>query len=41
MDSGAPVPVLRDQKPTWKKAAELARCWELRALAERLEKMAH
>ena len=40
MDSRAPIPVVRDQKPTWKKAAELARSWELRALAERLEKMA-
>lgn len=39
MDSRAPIPLVRNQKPTWKKAAELARSWELRALAERLEKM--
>ena len=40
MDSRAPIPAVRDQKPTWKKAAELVRSWELRGLAERLEKMA-
>ena len=39
MDPRAPIPVIRDQKPTWKKAAELVRSWELRGLAERLEKM--
>jgi DNA polymerase-1 len=40
MDPRAPLPALRDQKPTWTKAAALARSWELNALAERLEKMA-
>ena len=40
MDPRAPLPALRDQKPTWNKAAALARSWELKALAERLEKMA-
>ena len=39
MDQHAPIPLVRDQKPTWKKAAELVRSWQLRALAERLEKM--
>jgi hypothetical protein len=41
IDSRAPVPAARDQKPTWMKAAELLRFCELQALAERLEKMAH
>jgi DNA polymerase-1 len=39
MDPRAPLPALRDQKPTWDKAAALAHAWELNALAERLEKM--
>lgn len=39
MDPRAPLPALRDQKPTWKTAATLAHRWELNALAERLEKM--
>jgi exodeoxyribonuclease-3 len=39
MDPRAPIPNIRDQKPTWKKAAKLVRSWELRALAERLERM--
>jgi DNA polymerase-1 len=39
MDASAPLPTLRGQKPTWKKAATLARKWEFKALAERLEKM--
>ena len=32
MDPRAPIPVVRDQKPTWKKAAELVRSWELQSL---------
>jgi exodeoxyribonuclease-3 len=40
MDRKAPVPKLRIQKPTWDKAAELARQWELNQLAKRLEDMA-
>jgi DNA polymerase-1 len=39
MDPRAPLPTLRDQKPTWTKAAALAHSWELNALADRLEKM--
>jgi exodeoxyribonuclease-3 len=41
MDPRAPLPPLRDQKPTWSRAAALARSWELKALAERLEKLAN
>ena len=37
MDAAAPIPPLRNQTPTWAKAAALARAWELNALAERLE----
>jgi exodeoxyribonuclease III len=37
MDRKAPLPRLASQKPTWAKAATLARQWELRQLAERLE----
>lgn len=40
MDASAPIPPLRNQTPTWAKAAELARAWELNALAERLEGLA-
>jgi DNA polymerase-1 len=40
MDKTAPLPPLRDQKPTWLKAAELARQWELTRLADRLETLA-
>ncbi len=40
MDAGAPLPALPDQAPTWAKAAELAREWELNRLAERLAEMA-
>jgi exodeoxyribonuclease-3 len=39
MDRRAPVPNLRSQKPTWHKAAALARKWELNQLAHRLEEM--
>jgi DNA polymerase-1 len=37
MDSAAPLPPLADQTPSWGKAAELAREWELNRLAQRLE----
>jgi len=37
MDASAPLPVLRDQTPTWRKAAALAREWELNQLADRLD----
>ena len=32
----APLPTLRNQRPTWAKAARLARDWQLKRLAERL-----
>jgi DNA polymerase I len=37
MDETAPLPALDDQTPTWKKAAALAREWELDRLALRLD----
>jgi exodeoxyribonuclease-3 len=37
MDASAPIPSLRNQKPTWAKAAALAREWGLQQLARRLE----
>ena len=40
MNRSAPLPSLRNQKPTWRKAAALARGWELKQLADRLEQMA-
>jgi DNA polymerase-1 len=40
MDATAPLPSLDDQTPSWGKAAELARNWELNRLAERLEELA-
>jgi DNA polymerase I len=40
MDSSAPLPALHDQKPTWDKAAALAREWELKQLASRLGELA-
>jgi DNA polymerase-1 len=36
MDNSAPLPPLRNQKPTWSKAAALAREWDLNQLAGRL-----
>jgi 5'-3' exonuclease len=39
MDRKAPLPPLRNQTPTWHKAAELARQWKLKQLAERLDKL--
>ena len=40
MDSAAPLPDLRDQTPTWGRAAALARDWELGRLAARLDELA-
>ncbi len=40
MDHKAPLPPLRNQRPTWERAAALARKWELKQLAGRLEQMA-
>jgi len=39
MDAAAPLPALRNQKPTWDRAARLARDWGLNKLAERLVDM--
>ncbi len=39
MNKKAPLPSLRSQKPTWRKAAALARGWELSQLAGRLEEL--
>ncbi len=39
MNRRAPLPSLRSQKPTWRKAAALARKWELQQLAARLEEL--
>jgi DNA polymerase-1 len=40
MNKRAPLPSLRNQTPTWQKAAALAREWELNQLASRLEELA-
>jgi len=40
MDRKAPLPRLAGPKPTWDRAAALAREWELNQLAERLEELA-
>jgi DNA polymerase-1 len=40
MDASAPLPPLRNQKPTWGKAALLARDWHLNRLADRLDALA-
>jgi exodeoxyribonuclease III len=40
MDRKARLPRLPDQKPTWRKAAALAREWELNQLARRLDELA-
>jgi DNA polymerase-1 len=40
MDKSAPLPVLRNQKPTWSRAAGLARDWQLNRLADRLDALA-
>jgi DNA polymerase I len=40
MDESAPLPALPDQIPTWARASDLVRDWELSKLAERLREMA-
>jgi DNA polymerase I len=40
MNRKAPLPPLSDQKPTWEKAAALAREWELKRLEVRLDALA-
>jgi DNA polymerase-1 len=40
MDKAAPLPRLRDQKPTWAKASAMARDWDLDRLADRLAGLA-
>ena len=40
MNTKAPLPRISDQRPSWDKAAALARDWELQQLADRLEKLA-
>lgn len=40
MDARAPLPPLRCQTPTWRRAGELARAWELNQLADRLANLA-
>jgi DNA polymerase I len=40
MDASAPLPSLRAQKPTWSKAARLAREWELNRLGDRFSSLA-
>jgi DNA polymerase-1 len=40
MDSKAPLPRIADQRPTWRKAAALARRWQLKQLAGRLDALA-
>jgi DNA polymerase I len=40
MDRSAPLPPLRNRKPTWGKASLLARDWQLNKLADRLQALA-
>jgi DNA polymerase-1 len=40
MDATAPLPPIHDQSPTWARAADLAREWELNRLADRLDDLA-
>ena len=40
MDRKVPLPRLSGQQPTWRKGAALARDWELKQLAKRLEELA-
>ncbi len=40
MDPKAPLPAIKSGPPDWKGGAALARKWELRALTDRLEKLA-
>lgn len=39
-DRAAPIPPLRNQKPTWDRASALARAWQLNRLADRLAGLA-
>jgi hypothetical protein len=39
MDKKAPLPKLAAQQPTWDKASALARKWQLKQLAGRLEEI--
>jgi exodeoxyribonuclease III len=39
MDASAPLPALPDQTPTWARASDLVRNWELNKLADRLEEL--
>src|SRR5262249_14117236 len=39
MDAKAPLPRLPDQAPTWRRAAALARDWDLNNLATRLDEL--
>jgi DNA polymerase-1 len=41
MDASAPLPPLRNQKPTWDRAAGLTRSWRLNKLAQRLDALAN
>jgi DNA polymerase-1 len=40
MDRSAPLPPLKNQTPSWDRAAELAREWELNRLADRFDALA-
>ena len=40
LDASAPLPPLKDQKPTWAEASALVRGWGLNQLADRLAKLA-
>lgn len=40
MDRSAPLPPLRNRRPTWAQAAALARAWDLNRLADRLDQLA-
>jgi DNA polymerase-1 len=40
MDRKARLPRLSEQTPTWRRAAALAREWDLKQLAKRLEELA-
>ncbi|MCR6672723.1 hypothetical protein [Devosia ginsengisoli] len=40
MVTNAPLGSIPDQNPDWRRAAELTRQWELKALTERLEQLA-
>jgi DNA polymerase-1 len=40
MNARAPLSRIPNQNPTWRKAAALAREWQLKQLAERLEELA-